>query len=202
MDSSSIITFKSSQEPLIQSILNTGILTNAFTDNQFTQLNLTFYTDVSDLTKCTKSYNIILYMIHCLSSQQIHLQKMGYSFYTFTLKDIIVVNGCYFFCINPELIMPLKQNKYLTFYKPPIQSPFSSPELVQNDTIPFKVTYKTIYYSIGILAIYCFHGCKQVESKQVERTSKDLLQIHNTKLYWFLLRCIDEKAEDRILLFL
>ena len=96
-----VITFKGSQEILIQSILKTQILTNAFTDVHFKQLNLNCYDNIGDFAKMGLfSYNLTIYMIHCLSSQQKELEKMGYSFYTFTKKDIIVINGCYFFCIK------------------------------------------------------------------------------------------------------
>ena len=196
-----VITFKGGQEILIQSILKTRILTNAFTDVHFKQLNLNCYDDIGDLTKMGQfSYNLTIYMIHCLSSQQKELEKMGYSFYTFTKKDIIVVNGCYFFCINPDLIMQINKNKLLAFYKPPAASLFSSPELQNKTSIPFKLTYKTIYYSIGILAIYCLNDLTDLNDLTELTDLTDLTELKNTKLYWFVLRCIDKKEEERTLL--
>ena len=118
--------------------------------------------------------------MHCLSKQQQNLEKIGYSFYTFRLKDIIVIDDKYFFCIGPELIMPIN-NKKLTFYKPPRkeEADFSSPELLAMNSIPFKISYKTIYYSFGALAIYCLGNPSTYE---------------HTKLYWFIKRCIGEEG--------
>ena len=133
--------------------------------------------------------------MHCLSKQQQILEKIGYSFYTFRLKDIIVIDDKYFFCIGPELIMPINKNKVLNFYKPPkidIYS-FCSPELLAMNSIPFKISVKTIYYSFGALAIYCLGNPSTYE---------------HTKLYWFIKRCIGEEGgkecreEQRQLLFI
>jgi hypothetical protein len=136
-------------------------------------------------------YNLVIYMMHCLSKQQQNLEKMGYSFYTFRLKDIIVIDDKYFFCIGPELIMPINNKNVLIFYKPPktdIHS-FSSPELLAMNSIPFKISVKTIYYSFGALAIYCLGNPSTYE---------------HTKLYWFIKRCIGEESgkEQRQLLFI
>jgi hypothetical protein len=129
-------------------------------------------------------YNLVIYMMYCLSKQQQILEKIGYSFYTFRLKDIIVIDDKYFFCIGPELIMPINnKNKSLIFYKPPIkekkEESFSSPELLAMNSIPFKISYKTIYYSFGALAIYCLGNPSTYE---------------HTKLYWFIKRCIGKEC--------
>ena len=193
-----------STEIIIKSILDTHIL-KAYTDNKIDlriyankmESFCDFMNDKFDID-CKKNknkkkqkldYNLVIYMMHCLSKQQQNLEKMGYSFYTFRLKDIIVIDDKYFFCIGPELIMPINnKNKSLNFYKPPkidIHS-FSSPELLAMNSIPFKISYKTIYYSFGALAIYCLGNPSTYE---------------HTKLYWFIKRCIIEE-ELRQLLFI
>jgi hypothetical protein len=188
------LTFSKSQQILIQSILKTKILNSAYTDSEFKTLY--FYSGISGIEEKEEnmSYNLLLQMIYSLSLQQQHLEKLGYSFYTFTKKDIVIIDDIYFFCINPDLIMPINKNKLLVFYKPPVSSQFSSIELKKNISIPFKITYKTIYYSIGVLAIYCLYKKEYVN----DLTSLD--SIKYTKLYWFLLRCMNEKEERRQLL--
>ena len=172
-----------STELIIKSIIETGIL-KAYIENK-TELHI--YADkieiLSDFIDISKDfnkldYNLVIYMMHCLSKQQLFLEKIGYSFYSFCLKDIVVIDDNYFFCINPELIMPINKNKnqnIITFYKPPIKSKFSSPELLAITNIPFKLSYKTIYYSFGALAIYCLGKSSSYKY---------------TKLYWFIKRCI------------
>jgi hypothetical protein len=195
-----------STEIIIKSILDTHIL-KAYTDNKIDlriyATKMVSFCDFIGLeeenstgnSECKKNkkkqkldYNLVIYMMHCLSKQQQNLEKMGYSFYTFRLKDIIVIDDKYFFCIGPELIMPINNKTFLTFYKPSktdIQS-FSSPELLAMNSIPFKISVKTIYYSFGALAIYCLGNPSTYE---------------HTKLYWFIKRCIIEK-ELRQLLFI
>lgn len=199
-----------STEIIIKSILDTHIL-KAYTDNNIDlRIYATKMVSFCDFMeengngeknkkKQKLDYNLVIYMMHCLSKQQQILEKLGYSFYTFRLKDIIVIDDKYFFCIGPELIMPINNKKVLIFYKPPktdIQS-FSSPELLAMNSIPFKISFKTIYYSFGALAIYCLGNPSTYE---------------HTKLYWFIKRCIgkecdkecgeEEKIELRQLLFI
>ena len=187
-----------STELIIKSILETHIL-KAYTDNKidlriyatkmvnfcdFMEENGNCNSDCKKNKKKQKlDYNLVIYLMHCLSKQQQILEKIGYSFYTFRLKDIIVIDDKYFFCIGPELIMPINKNKVLNFYKPPkidIYS-FCSPELLAMNSIPFKISVKTIYYSFGALAIYCLGNPSTYE---------------HTKLYWFIKRCMYESNES------
>ena len=181
-------------ELIIKSILDTHIL-KAYCENK-TELHIYTINKIDTLDEFINNknknngqcYNLVIYMMHCLSKQQQILEKIGYSFYTFRLKDIIVIDDKYFFCIGPELIMPINKNKVLNFYKPPkidIYS-FCSPELLAMNSIPFKISVKTIYYSFGALAIYCLGNPSTYE---------------HTKLYWFIKRCIIEE-ELRQLLFI
>ena len=201
-----------STEIIIKSILETHIL-KAYTDNKIDlriyankMVNFCDFMEENGNNDCKKNknkkkqkldYNLVIYMMHCLSKQQQILEKLGYSFYTFRLKDIIVIDDKYFFCIGPELIMPINNKTFLTFYKPPrtenkkeenkeAEADFSSPELLAMNSIPFKISVKTIYYSFGALAIYCLGNPSTYE---------------HTKLYWFIKRCIIEE-ELRQLLFI
>ena len=189
-------------ELIIKSILDTHIL-KAYCENK-TELHIYTINKIDTLDEFINNknknngqcYNLVIYMMHCLSKQQQILEKIGYSFYTFRLKDIIVIDDKYFFCIGPELIMPINNKKVLNFYKPPIKREtcsFDSPELLAMNSIPFKISYKTIYYSFGALAIYCLGNPSTYE---------------HTKLYWFIKRCIGEEGgkecreEQRQLLFI
>jgi hypothetical protein len=190
-----------STELIIKSILETHIL-KAYTDNKIDlRIYATKMVNFCDFIgleeengngkknkkKQNLDYNLVIYLMHCLSKQQQNLEKLGYSFYTFRLKDIIVIDDKYFFCIGTELIMPINKNNSLIFYKPPkTDISFCSPELLAMDSIPFKISVKTIYYSFGALAIYCLGNPSTYE---------------HTKLYWFIKRCIGEE-ELRQLLFI
>ena len=196
-----------STELIIKSILETHIL-KAYTDNKIDlRIYATKMVNFCDFIgleeengngkknkkKQNLDYNLVIYLMHCLSKQQQILEKIGYSFYTFRLKDIIVIDDKYFFCIGSELIMPINNKTFLTFYKPPKKEEkeekdisFCSPELLAMDSIPFKISVKTIYYSFGALAIYCLGNPSTYE---------------HTKLYWFIKRCIIEE-ELRQLLFI
>ena len=175
------------KELIIKSILETHIL-KAYVTNK-TELHI-YANKIEKLDKYIDKkleYNLVIYMMHCLSKQQLFLEKIEYCFYTFRLKDIVVIDDKYFFCINPELVIPIKNKNILTFFKlPKRENDFSSPELLAINSIPFKISYKTIYYSFGALAKYYLSN----------------LYYEHTKLDWFIRRCMNINIEQRQILFI
>jgi hypothetical protein len=65
---------------------------------------------------------------------------------------------------------------------------YFSPELLKITEIPFKINYKTIYYSLGLLILDIFHI--------------QLDDIKESKLYYFLIRCLNDNIKERFLLYL
>jgi len=238
------ISFEKKQKILICSILNSGVLNGAYTENTFKTLY--FYgesvisllslfnekernmekdkqtddtvkeiddtvKEIDDTVKEIEymSYNTCIGMMYCLSKQQQMLEELDHSFYTFCLKDILVIDNTIFLCMNPELIMPINRGGHLTFYKAvdkamyqSYEPNFCSEELKNMMVLPFRITYKTCYSSLGDLAIYCLFGKRKREKREkrekkehgewVERT-EELTPILNTKLYWFIVKCIHQK---------
>ena len=73
---------------------------------------------------------------------------------------------------------------------------FFSPEL-DKKVLPAIVSYKTAYYSLGALIIYCLFG-SDIKNKNIDEI---LLPIKYSKLYWFLKRCLDENPKNRYLIY-
>ena len=75
---------------------------------------------------------------------------------------------------------------------------FLSPELqhlLQNDAMPLQVHFKTIYYSAAQLFMYFLLNVDHVPDDDDDRAY--LNPIKCTKLYWFLLRCLNPVPADR-----
>jgi hypothetical protein len=146
-------------------------------------------------------YNICIKMIDELTRQMTHLKNLSYGFYGIDISDIMVVDDTFIFC-SCEHLMPIIENE-IQFYAP-IKTPyFSNPEILKLTTLPGSINYKCSYYSLGTLVVFCFlkkYLLVGNEVKSAEEIENVIGHLNNTKLYWFIKRCLDDKIDKRVLL--
>ena len=65
---------------------------------------------------------------------------------------------------------------------------FSSPELAEKKPI---ITYQSGWYSLAMYIIFCL--TQKNDKREIEK-------YYGTKLYWALMRCLEDRPEDRIYL--
>ena len=180
------------------------------------------------------SYNSAIHLVYSLSKQQKYLENNKLGFVYFNVDDIVVIDDSTFICVNPSLCeelfwLPPKEfnqtpsthcavstDRSTSSGKMTICRPFNrancfcSPELLRIDSLPASVHYKTSYYSLGLLAIFCLFGydgrCSTFDNAaHVYGSHQNILSvlepILNTKLYFYLLRCLSVHAENRHLFF-
>jgi len=136
-----------------------------------------------------------------LSKQILYLNKLGYGFYGFDISDILTIDNTFIFC-STQFLLPL-DNKSIIFTSPIKQPYFSNPELFTLTTLPSEIDYKCSYYSLGSLVVFSLlHIYLLVgnELKTSEEIDKILEPLYNTKIYWFLKRCLDDDINNRKLL--
>ena len=138
------------------------------------------------------SHNKCIKLIYDLTNQILYLKKLGYSFYGFDINDILVVDDTFIFC-NTQYVLPLV-HELIIFYTPIKKPYFSNLELDNLTTLPSEISYKCCYYSLGSLVIYCLLNEKK---EQIEKVIESL---YNTKIYWFIKRCLDSNINKRELL--
>jgi hypothetical protein len=141
------------------------------------------------------SHNKCIKLIYDLTNQILYLKKLGYSFYGFDINDILVVDDIFMFC-STQYVLPLV-NELIIFYSPIKKAYFSNPELLNLTTLPSEISYKCSYYSLGTLVIYCLLNAY---IKSVEQIEKVIEPLYNTKIYWFIKRCLDSDINKRELL--
>ena len=143
------------------------------------------------------SHNKCIKLIYDLSNQILYLKKLGYSFYGFDINDILVVDDI-FICCSAQYVLPLV-NELIIFYSPIKQAYFSNPELYNLTSLPFEISYKCCYYSLGTLVIYCLLNAyiNRLEEIEIEKVIEPL---YNTKMYWFIKRCVNTDINKRELL--
>jgi len=153
-------------------------------------------TPLKDLIKNNSlSHNKCIKLIYDLTNQILYLKKLGYSFYGFDINDILVVDDIFMFC-STQYVLPLV-NELIIFYSPIKKAYFSNPELLNLTTLPSEISYKCSYYSLGTLVIYCLLNAYIKRFEQIEKVIEPL---YNTKIYWFIKRCLDSDINKRELL--
>ena len=168
------------------------------------------------------SYKETILLIHSLSAQLNALRKRKITFYTFDLDSVFVINGNIFLILNPDLVMPINNSGLLTFVSPiDKNNAFHCPEIANYSALPFNCHCNSVYYSFAALIIYCLFDThlprnkrsddKRSDDKRSDKRSEDelreereliLSKLYGTKLYWFLLRCLEDISTNRQLLFI
>lgn len=158
------------------------------------------------------SYKETILLIHSLSAQLNSLRKRKITFYTFDLDSVFVINGNIFLILNPDLVMPINNAGLLTFVSPiDKNNAFHCPEIANYNALPFNCHCNSVYYSFAALIIYCLFDThlprvkrseKQYDNELREERELILSKLYGTKLYWFLLRCLEDISTDRQLLFI
>jgi len=145
------------------------------------------------------SHHKCITIIDELTKQIAYLEKLGYGFYGFNIEDILVINSNKFVICNSRYLLPITNN-HLHFYEPIEHPLFIDPLLFKLTTLPTQIHYKCVYYSLAVLIVFSLLNVYLLvgnEEKGELELDRSLYPIKNTKLYWFLKRCLDSNIEDR-----
>ncbi len=147
------------------------------------------------------SHSECIKLIDDLSKQILYLNKLRFGFYGFDINDILTIDNTFIFC-STQFLLPLDDNSII--FTSPIKQPyFSNPELFELTSLPYEINYKCCYYSLGALVIFSLFNIYLLvgnELKSSEEIDKIIEPLHNTKIYWFLKRCLDDNINNRKLL--
>lgn len=207
------IVFPPESKILVESIMFLNV--NGMTTDK-TFHSISFYANtikmLPDFLKTANKYflyNIAIQMVYTMNIQLSYLIDNGYSFTTFNLDDIIVLNDETFICINPLYISKLDNRKRIKIIYPFKKDAFISPELNAITYLPYLTSYKSIYYSLGLLTVYVLFNYKDNNNENVNckinikpQIKDKLKSIENTKLYWCLYRVLQLDQKNRIFVFL
>ena len=151
-----------------------------------------FKKEQNKLNKTNKlSYPILLKLIYYLSKQLDYLMTNDSKcFYTYDPNNIIVIDDSIFIYLSQEHLKDVKKDEFnnnnIHIYSPISTSNlYLSPELSSAKILPIMINYKTIFYSLGLLIS--------------ENLSSS---ISETKLNYFLERCLNKDPCERYLLYI
>ena len=180
------------------------------------QTNFSFKADnVMPLTKfLTKnknfSYNQAKWLFLDIGKQYEGLEKDGYGNLYIDQKDIVCIflndinnrNGekIIYLYLNTSTFIK-KNNMDLEITKPLKPNKYFSPEMRSLNSFPAQIPYTSCYYSLSLLIIDIFSDLKSLEYT-LENFKKLLQEIEDSKLYYSLLRCLEEDPNNRYFLFI
>jgi len=137
------------------------------------------------------TYDECLIMVGCLSTQLMYLNERNITIMGFDLDDILVLNNMsMFFIASPQYLKNVYNKKIdfdLPFYKPK----FVSPLIEAVESIPSCVPCFVDRCSLAMIIIHAFG---------ISLLDLNLDSIKNTKLYWFLKRCLNHYDGRMILI--
>ena len=207
-----VIELFNSDEPLMASIAKSKQLSGATVADDYKTIYFrassvkTFTQYRNDLIAVRRlDYESTLRMVSALSNQlECLINQYRKVFYLFSADNLLVINDDKFIYVSSDHLVDVnidEDNGMIVFTRPFSKTDgFVSPEILMIDTIPTKIDLRTIYFGVGALAVYCLLNIK-IQPGDVEKAGF-LDEIKGTKLYWFLMRCLNEDQTKRCLLYI
>jgi hypothetical protein len=142
------------------------------------------------------------------------LEKNKYTFYNIDTEKIYLINNEISICIDEEIIEIIeKKIKINNIFK---KDKYCSPELYEIIDLPNKISYKSIYFSIGIFLFKnlvegieesLFYQLKKEEKIENKiniliKIDKKLNEIKYTKMYFFIKKNINIDESKRLLIYI
>lgn len=203
-----LIKGKNNQK-IYNSLIKTNILNNSFIDVLDDCICFTaetveplkdFLFKENTNTKLTNIQSIQL--LKTITRQIKYLEGINYTFYGFNIDDILVINETKYIIVSSEHIKHIQDTEMIFNY--PFNIPyFSSPEILKLTNLPSKQHYKSCYYSLGALLVFCVLNKNLLVGNEIKSDKEldELLEpIYDTNIYWFLKRCLNSDVNKRVLL--
>jgi hypothetical protein len=148
------------------------------------------------------SYKTILNSIVYLSNQISYLlENEQKCFYTFDPDNILVVDDCKFLYLSNEHLKDVKDENLYIYSPIKNNIGYLSPELRNVVSIPIIMSYKTIFYSLGLFVINIFLD-ESINNDVQEVLMESIDSIRGSQLYYFLERCLHNEPTKRFLIYL
>lgn len=151
------------------------------------------------------SYHHLSLFFKQVGNQYVNLEKDGYGKVFIDLDDIVVIHkneekrGSIFLCLGLKDVYEIEKNEIkLNFpYKKSRNNTFFSPELKNGKKFPIKIKKQSCIFSLAAIIVSCVKP-----NINLENILEELSSIQETKLYYALLRCLEEDAHNRYYLWI
>ena len=138
-------------------------------------------------------YELCMELLYNIGNQIQTLERFYLGIPYIDLDDIIVVNEKNFLFLNSDKLIDIKSQQ-LEIDQPIKKGMFFSPELKEIKKIPAKISYKSSFFSLGSLIVFCYY---QKELDMNSEISVQIKSLYTSKLYWSLLRLLEKDISKR-----
>ena len=165
---------------------------------------ITFKTDsiisLHDLLKKeeTLDYLSVVNLLNSLAMQLEYLEKQNLYLFALDSKDITVINNTIFIYTNFDNIYKINDDKQFLLEKQHNCSQLCSPEMINGEKY---ITIKSTYYVVASFLGYCLFKI-DVSKFEEQKIFEALEPIYYTRLYYFLLRCLNKEPNKRFFIFI
>lgn len=194
------VTFLFSERALVQSLVQTRLLTGATRDDTFRTVRFKAVS-ATLLPEFIKKYGPlsvtqVAKMVLDLGTQLKYLLETTHcGLFGYSPDHVLVLNdGESFVFLGNELVAPVVDGHQLHVYAPLSRRDcLFSPELERITQLPAQIHFKSAYYSLACLLIFALLG----KPESLEALHGHPLE--GSKLYGLLSHCLSQKAEERSL---
>jgi hypothetical protein len=193
--------------PLINSIKNCRIIPGLTIEDDYKTIHFKATSvKVLSMMNNLKNFGIneMLTLCYYMSLQLKYIiTEENMCFINYDIEKIIIVDQNKYFFFSNNNLFPLdsESENNIYIYRPFKKTIFSSPELKNIYNIPTSINYRSIYYSLGLVILYCLR--QNMNISEDEWSNENILNmIEGTKLYHFLKCALDEDVEKRRLIYL
>lgn len=144
------------------------------------------------------SYETVESMMRMLIEQVRFFEQNGFGLLFLAPEDIIVIGNQNFVLFNTDLFKK-REKDMLSIDRPYKKDDFSPPDFLSVKTLPYRLFYKSGYYSIGAVAVYSLFKEYMTDKVDIDEA---LLPIVQTPLYWFIKRVLHKEPKERFLILL
>ena len=214
------IYFSEPQETFCQSFLAARTMESIVVSPDFTQLSFSIrdgsFRPFPRIAQCSKShakqrgsnvapvfnYLQCVRMVSSLGRQISSMENMHHTFAWLDCRDMYLVNKtCIYLGIDSMCALDTQTEKVFTLSRMlPYSYPglFLAPEIKRTEVLPSCFSRTAVYHSLGSFVNYCLSG----NNEDTFVSTSFGRCIVDTKLYWFVLRCIHNEPNKRVMLFL
>jgi len=215
------IKFQSPNPSLIQSLTKTKIITGSLvsSDNQsikFKSSKIQSFKEFQEELHKKNGTNKISILLAVklftdLANQLNYLiHKCNQCFLGYHIDNIIVIDENKFVYLSSDYLSNIDNNNNIIHTFPFSQNDFNlSPEQLKIKELPSFVPYTSAYYSLASLIIFSLYSISEENVEDDNPLNPNLIQdkleklpIKETKIYWFLKKCILENPLERRILYI
>ena len=142
------------------------------------------------------SYEIVENIMKMMIKQIKFFEKNGFGLLFVSPEDIIVIDNETFIIANTD-VFKRNKNSILVVDTPYKKDDFKSPEFHSISSLPYRISYKSGYYSVACLGIYSLFKANITDKTEIDEI---LLPILQTTLYWFFKRALQKDLKERFLI--